>query len=122
MVLWYNQCVGPDAPQGSKAVKKTRQRPNFVTLFLEQTSFSHAEPDVRARQLICTTILWWHIQLERSPLLLKVVFPIISKFKVQTRYVCETQMFPIMAIFKDWEAHKDRYLGNSRLILLQEVQ
>ena len=60
VVLWYNQCVGPDAPQGSKAVKKTRQRPNFVTLFLEQTSFLHAEPDVRARQLICTTLLPFH--------------------------------------------------------------
>ena len=57
VVLRYNQCVGPDAPQGSEVVKKTRQRPNFITLFLEQTSFLHAEPDVRARQLICTTLL-----------------------------------------------------------------
>ena len=44
VVLRYNQCVGPDAPQGSKAVKKTRQRPNFVTLFLEQQVFRMPSP------------------------------------------------------------------------------
>ena len=44
VVLWYKQCVGPDAPQGSKAVKKTRQRPNFVTLFLEQQVFRMPSP------------------------------------------------------------------------------
>ena len=56
MVLRYNQCVGPDAPQGSKAVKDetASELRNFI---FRTTSFSHAEPDVRARQLICTTLL-----------------------------------------------------------------
>ena len=30
-------------------------------------------------------------------------------------------MFPIMALFKDWEACKEKYLGNIRLIVTRNA-
>ena len=35
----------------------------------------------------------------------------------RTRCVCETQMPPIMANFKDGQGHKDKYLHTSRKFL-----
>ena len=38
--------------------------------------------------------------------------------KKKTRFVCETQMPPIMANSKDGQAHNDKYLNTSRRLLM----
>ena len=39
----------------------------------------------------------------------------------KTRFVCETQMSPIMANSKHGQGHKDKYIDASRKILSQEM-
>ena len=43
------------------------------------------------------------------------------KCSTKARWVCETQMPPIMANSKDGQGHKDKYLDTSKKILSQEM-